>query len=98
MSTTVTRIEKRKRGVFGWLFLLLFIGFNLLMLFAFISGVGGSAEQASHLTTEAERAGAALGTALGAGFLLSIWAAGAIILGIIVMLTRGKKIITETQT
>lgn len=29
---TETYIEKRKRGVFGWLFLLVFLGWNLLML------------------------------------------------------------------
>lgn len=96
MAKTV-QIEKRKRGIVGWFFLLLFIGFNILMLASLIAGIGGSAEAVSGMNTDAERAGAGLGMVLGFGMILSLWVMGDIILGLFVLLTRGKKIIT-TET
>lgn len=94
--STVIRTEKRKRGFFGWIFLLLFWGFNALMAFGFFAGLSNNAQQAALMTSEAEQAGYAIGTALGVGMLLTIWVLGAILLGIFVLLTRGKKIIVET--
>lgn len=94
---TVTRVEKRKRGIIGWFFLLLFLGFNALMLFALISGLGDAGQSMQGMTNEYERAGAEVGTALGAMMLIMIWAAGALILGLFVMFTRGKKVIVETS-
>jgi hypothetical protein len=93
---TVTRTETHKRGFFGWIFLLMFWGFNALMLFAVIAGANGSAEQATALTSDAERAGHAIGTAIGFSMLLFLWAAGAIIFGLLSYFTRGKKVIVET--
>jgi hypothetical protein len=93
---TTTRIEKHKRGFFGWIFLLLFWAFNAVMLFSVLAGISGTAEHSATLTNDAERAGAAIGTALGLGFLLSVWMAGAVILGLFVLFTRGRKVITET--
>jgi hypothetical protein len=92
----IVRVEKRKRGIFGWVFLLAFWAFNAIMAFGLFAGLAGTAEQASGLTSEAERAGHAIGTALGAGMIVSIWASGALILGLFVLLTRGKKTIIET--
>lgn len=93
---TVTRIEKRQRGFFGWIFLVLFWAFQLLMVLWFVGGMSAAGESAAGLTSEAERAGAAVGTVLGAGLILSIWAFGTIILGAFTLLTRGKKVIVET--
>lgn len=90
---TIIRRETRKRGVFGWLFLLAFIGFNLLMLLWFIGGIGAATSTVA--TTEAAQAGRAIGTTIAAGMILFIWAAGAIILGIFTLLTRGRKTIIE---
>lgn len=95
--TTVTRIERRKRGLFGWIFLILFLGFNAIMLFAFLAGLAGGGEHIASASSDAEQAGAAIGTAIGAGMLLSIWMMGAVILGLFVLLTPGKKIIVETN-
>lgn len=93
MAKTI-QVEKRKRGFFGWIFLLLFWAFNIAMVAAIIAGMNGSAEHAATLTTDAEKAGAGIGMALGLSMLLSIWVMGDILLGIFVLLTRGKKIIT----
>jgi len=95
MATTV-RIEKRQRGLFGWVFLVLFWGFNALMAVGLFRGLADNAATIDTLTDDAQRAGAAIGTALGAGMVLTIWMAGAVILGLCVLLTRGRKIITET--
>lgn len=97
MASTV-RTERYRRGFFGWIFLILFWGFNALMAYATFVGLSGSAEDMAQLTTDAEKAGYAAGTAIGASFILIVWAAGALILGLFVMFTRGRKVITETTS
>lgn len=93
---SVTRVERQKRGVFGWLFLILFWGFNAFMAYGAIAGLSANSDRIGQMTSEAEQAGAVIGTAIGASFLLMIWVAGAIILGLFVLFTRGKKVIVET--
>lgn len=94
--TTTVRIEKRQRGVFGWLFFTLFWGFNAVMAYGLFGGLSGNIEQGAKLSSDAARAGHAIGTAMGVGMILFIWVLGAVLLGVMVILTRGKKIITET--
>lgn len=93
MSRVVQR-EIRKRGFFGWVFLLLFLAFNALMaawLFSYWATISGLETHGS-----AEQAGHAIGATIGSGVILFFWVAGAVILGLIAMLTRGRKtIITE---
>ena len=93
---TITRVERRKRGIFGWLFLILFWAFQIIMAVALFAALSSTAEQTAALTTEAEKAGAAIGTVLGVGMIASIWASCSVILGIFVLLTRGRKTIIET--
>ncbi|MGX9178109.1 hypothetical protein [Mesorhizobium sp. BHbdii] len=70
----------------------LFIIFNILMvlwLFSYWSKIGGMLDQT-------EKAGGAIGAAIGTGMLVFFWVAGDIILGLFTLMTRGKKIlITE---
>lgn len=96
MAKTI-RTETRKRGIFGWFFLILFWAFNALMAMAILFGISGSTDRAATLASEAEKAGHAIGTFLGVGMLVSLWAAGALILGLLVAFTRGKKVIIETS-
>jgi len=87
-------IEKRKRGGFGWLFLIVFFGWNafmLLMLFVVVN----AANEMPAAGTEAGRAGAATGVALSIGALLFVWLVGAVITGLFAMLTRGSKTIVK---
>ena len=91
--TTIIRKEVRKRGFLGWIFLLLFIAFNLLMLawlVGYWSMLGGMQPG-----SDAEEAGRAIGGAIGSGMLLTVWALGDIILGLFVLLSRGRKTIIE---
>lgn len=92
----ITRIEKRQRGLFGWLFLIIFWFFNLVMAIGLFAGLSANVSEADRLTSEAAQAGHAIGTAIGVSMILSIWLAGALILGLFVWLTAGKKITIET--
>lgn len=93
---TVIRTEKRKRGIIGKVFLLFFWLFNALMLWWLVAAFQISGEQISAATSEAQKAGAAIGTGLATGMIMAIWMAGAVILGLLVLFTPGKTIITET--
>jgi hypothetical protein len=86
----IIRREVRERGFFGWVFLLIFLGFNALMFYWLInywSAIGG------HVTsgTEAGRTGAAIGATMATGVIFFFWAAGAVITGLLALLTRGRK-------
>lgn len=94
----IIRVEKYQRGFFGKLFKYAFILFNVLMLFWVVGGFISASGGIGKLSSDAERAGAAIGTAMGIGLLLTLWVIGDIILGLFVMFTRGKKVITETIT
>jgi hypothetical protein len=87
----IVRREVSDRSGFGKIVKWLFIGFNVLMLIWIVGGVMSSA---SHTPVgEAAQAGQAIGTAIGVGLLLMLWAIGDVILGIAVLVTRRKKII-----
>ena len=89
----VTQIEKRRRGPLGWVVAILFYGFNAVMILLIAltwAGVGSVAEQ--------NYDDASVAVAGVAGFLSTValfwfWLFGAIILGIMMLLTRGKKVI-----
>ncbi|WP_164937734.1 DUF4339 domain-containing protein [Bradyrhizobium guangxiense] len=92
----VVRTEKRKRGFFGWLFLIVFLLFNGLMaawLFSYWSQVLPMTTNGS----DAGRAGAAIGTTMGTGLILSLWTCGSLVLGLFVLFTRGRKVIVEEE-
>lgn len=93
---TLTRTEIRKRGIFGWIMLILFWGFNALMALSLFAGLAATSETGAAAVSEAEKAGHAIGTAIGVGMIMSIWVSGAVILGLFVLFSRGKKIIIET--
>lgn len=95
--TTIVRTEKRKRGFIGKSFLFLFWIFNGLMLWWLIAAIGTTSNGVATATSEASKAGAVIGSAIGMGLIMAVWAAGAIILGVIVALTPGKTIVTETM-
>lgn len=84
------RIRKAKRGFFGFVFKWLFILFNLLMLTWALSYCAAIGDLSSVDASDAELAGAAVGGMIGSGFLMTIWALGAIILGALAYFTKGK--------
>ena len=91
----IIRTEKYRRGFFGQVFKWVFISFNLIMLIWLVSAIVAVSKQTAPLTSEAERAGAAIGTAMGVRVLLFLWVAGTVILGLFVLLTKGKKVVVE---
>jgi hypothetical protein len=91
----IIRTEVRKRGFFGHIFKWLFILFNILMLVWLVAGIANIGDLMNKTAGEAELAGAAIGSAIGVSMVIFIWMAGAIILGLFTILTRGKKTIVE---
>ena len=84
------QVRKPKRSLFGKAVKWIFILFNIFMIYCLFAGVGGGGEVMNSATSEAERAGAAIGTGLGMMVIGSIWVIGDIIIGMIVFLTRPK--------
>jgi hypothetical protein len=74
----------------GKVFLWLFYLFNILMLIWVVGGMNAATETAQNAVTEAEKAGAAVGTGLGFIALLFIWAIGDVITGLLALMTRPK--------
>lgn len=93
--TKIIRREVRKRGFFGHVFKWGFILFNIVMLIWLIVGLGNVGKLTETLQSEVERNGAAAGATIGVAFILMFWAAGDVILGLLVMFTRGKVTIIE---
>ena len=89
MGQVLTR-EVRERSFAGKFFLIVFFVFNGLMLWWLLDYWGNAAD---HLNTgsEAARVGAALGTTFGTGIILIIWALGAVVTGLLAILTRGQR-------
>ncbi len=93
---TIVRTERRQRGIIGILVKRIFVGFNLLMVVWIFGGV----YSASHMqaSSDAQQVLGVIGTTIGVTLLLILWALGDVILGILVLLTRGNKIITEESS
>ena len=83
------QLRKLKRGLFGQLAKWGFILFNIFMAYSIFVGMGAATEGMEAMG-EAEQAGAAIGTGLGAMMLISVWVFGDIILGLFVLFTRPK--------
>ena len=91
----VIRTEKRKRGAFGMLLWLIFIAFNILMAVWLFAGLASVGDVYGGASSSAEQAGAAIGGVLATGVMLWTWLFGSAILGIFVLLSRGKKVTIE---
>jgi hypothetical protein len=92
---TVVRREVSDRTFMGKVVKWTFVAFNALMLVWLISGMMAVSD--NPVGSEAEEAGRAIGTAMGATMILGLWAIGDVILGILVLLTRRKKIIEVSE-
>ena len=85
------QLRKPKRGFFGTIFKWVFVIFNILMAWWFFSAIGITGDALNSARSDAEQAGAAIGSALGFSMILGLWAVGDIILGILVLFTRAKQ-------
>jgi Fe2+ transport system protein B len=96
---TIVQTYVRKRGFFGKVFKFLLIAFNIIMLIWLISYFGEIGRLSSAATSDAGRAGTAIGGTLGIGLIIFTWVSGTIVLGLFTLLTRGKTvIITEDRS
>jgi hypothetical protein len=84
------QIRKPSRSLLGKIIKWAFVGFNVLMLAWVFFGVQGASQNIDTLSG-AEKAGATIGTGLGAMLLIVIWVLGDIILGLFVLFTRPKR-------
>jgi hypothetical protein len=92
----VVRREVSDRTIFGKFVKWTFIAFNILMIFWVFAGFNVASETMQGTVNDAEKAGAAIGSTIGMGMIVILWALGDIILGMFVLFTRRKKII-ETE-
>ena len=82
-------LRKARRGLIGKLVIFLFWAFNALVALWIWGAVKGASEHSAGLSG-AEAAGAAIGTGLGITMIVFIWLIGAVILGLMALLTRPK--------
>ena len=61
------------------------------------AGLAGNGQHMSTLHSSAERTGAAIGTGLGITMVLFVWVLGTVILGFMMMFTRGRREITTVE-
>jgi hypothetical protein len=80
MTKTLT---VRKRGFFGWIFLILFLAFNAYMAAAIAFGIW---QRWIH--------GIGITETMVFGTLVVVWCIGSVILGLLALLTRGSKSVT----
>jgi hypothetical protein len=92
----VTARGIRKRGFAGRFFLFIFYGFNLLMVW-WLLDYWGKVGDSLHTGSHAAQTGAAIGTTIGTGLVLFIWALGSIITGLLAILTRGRRTYVEDE-
>lgn len=88
MPTITT--ETRKRGLFGWIVAILFWGWNAIMGWSFIGGLGATGEGYKSAATNGQQTAYTIGSTIGFGLILMLWMFGAVILGLMMMFTRGK--------
>ncbi len=99
--TQIVETHITKRGVFGWLFLVLFWIFNALMAlwgWSALTAIGHQYAGAAGPNIEFEHAGTAIGGAIGGAFILLVWVSGTVILGLLALLTRGRKTLIVQNT
>ena len=93
------QIERRRRGFFGWIVAILFWGWQILMALWLFAGFNSATTVYSGVHSDAARAGATIGVGLGVGFVLVVWVLGTVILGFMMMFTRGRReLITEERS
>lgn len=83
------QLRKPKRGFFGKLFIWSFYLYNLLMVVWLIGGINSASK--IEAVSEAEKAGAAIGTGIGITMILIVWVIGDIITGLLALMTRPKR-------
>ncbi len=91
------QIERRRRGFFGWIVAILFWGWQLLMAWALFMGLANLGQHNATLHTSSERTAATIGGGIGLTMVLFLWVLGTVILGFMMMFTRGRRELTTVE-
>jgi hypothetical protein len=92
----MTTVESRgKRGIFGNFVKYTFIAFNAFMVFWMVTETYNGAKDISKMVSGPEQTGSFVGLVIFWAIILFILAFGDMMLGLFLMLTRGKKIIHD---
>lgn len=83
------QLRKPKRSFFGKICLWIFYLFNVLMVVWLVGGLKATSQ--IEAVTEAEKAGAAIGTGIGVTMILIVWVIGDVITGFLALMTRPKR-------
>jgi hypothetical protein len=84
--------SKRKRSFFGWFIVAAFWGWQLLMGLWLLLAVSSTSDLYSHSRNAVEQAGTAIGATVGVMLILTIWVLISLLLGLMLLFTRGKTI------
>jgi hypothetical protein len=95
IAMSIIRTEKRERSFAGKMIKWAFIGFNFLMVVWVILGFYSVSKIQTHSVVE--QIGTGIGAAVGFTFVLMLWALGDLILGVLVLVTRGDKVVVEEK-
>lgn len=90
-------ITKAKRGFFGKFWAFLFWSWHVLCGLWIYGGIQNAAALTATYTTEAQIAGAAIGTSLGVGFIVILWFIVTVFLGLCVLMTKPKYITSASK-
>lgn len=82
-------LRKPRRGLLGWIAILAFWGFNIAMLLFYLEFT--EVAEVSDAGNSVERAFEMVGVGFGYTALLVVWVGGAVILGIMALLTRPSR-------
>ena len=93
---SIVRTEKRQRSFAGKLIKWAFVGFNVFMAVWIVGGLYSVSKIPTH--SVAQQIGSGVGVAIGVTMLLILWALGDLILGILVLVTRGNKVVIEESS
>lgn len=86
-------IEKHQRGIVGWIVLAVFWAFNLVMLLGALKGLREAGERAEAFAGTAAEGQVAFWNGMGLFMYFGIWFFGAAILGLMMWVTRGRKVV-----
>lgn len=91
--------EVSDRTLFGKICKWLFVGFNVIMAVSLLSMCVSAPEAIQNASSstdypDAAAAGATIGAGIAVGSLLFLWLVGDVILGLFVLFTRRKKLVT----
>jgi hypothetical protein len=89
-------VERRKRGFFGWVFLLVFLCWNALMAYWLVKVMGAMGNMGAPGADVGENGRTAAQVA-SFGIILLVWALGSVITGLPVMMTRGSKTVVRRR-